>query len=86
MTNYWIIQSCSKDLKLWVNEHKPQTAQDVVELTDGNFSCMVWPKANHSGNNNNSQNRLPQREQAMTKDFRLRSLVPVTPSPYAINT
>ncbi|CAC5425856.1 unnamed protein product [Mytilus coruscus] len=29
-----LLQTCSKDLKLWVNEHKPKYAHEVVDLAE----------------------------------------------------
>lgn len=29
-----LLNGCSKELKLWVNEHRPKTAQEVVELAE----------------------------------------------------
>ena len=75
-----LLQTCSKDLRLWVNEHKPESAQEVVELAESyqvahkieNLVLDGSVKKQQAGNfsSHNRGSHVLQREQVRGKDFK----------------
>ncbi|CAC5408900.1 unnamed protein product [Mytilus coruscus] len=73
-----LLQTCSKDLWLWVNEHKPKSAHEVVDLaeshqvahkTESLVSDGAFKMKPQSGNNG-GQTRGLQKDLGKSKDFR----------------
>lgn len=72
-----LLQSCSKDLRLWINEHKPKTAQEVVDLAESyqvahksEERVFDSHKTKYQSGSNFAQNKGSQKEQGMGKDFK----------------
>ncbi|CAC5405556.1 unnamed protein product [Mytilus coruscus] len=73
-----LLQTCSKDLRLWVNEHKPKSAHEVIDLaesyqvahkTESLVSDDAFKMKPQSGNNG-GQTRGLQKDLGKSKYFR----------------